>query len=134
VKPAALARLLFALWLLALVAVLFPWGDVTDHTHWMNVSWVPFRPPIHAFDIAANTAIFIPFGFLWRRSWASSRFRTALSAAGALSVCAESVQLFSHARFPSATDVATNVIGAAIGLWLAAVGRERTQGAPSVAP
>jgi glycopeptide antibiotics resistance protein len=115
---------LFASWIVVLVGGLVPWGDVTNHTHWFKVVWVPFAPPLHPIDIAGNVLVFVPFGYWWRRSrWPAPV--TALFAALALSFSAEALQLFSHSRIPSATDVATNVLGAAFGLWLA-----RTREAP----
>jgi len=37
----------------------------------------------------------------------------------ALSLATEATQIFSHRRFPSATDVVTNTTGALVGAWLA---------------
>jgi glycopeptide antibiotics resistance protein len=115
-------RLWLATWTALLAAILFPWFDVTDHTHWMKVTWIPFAPPWRPFDIVANVMVFIPFGALWRRARfggvAGSQV-LALTIGGLLSACAESAQLYSHSRFPSATDVTTNLIGIAVGWWLA---------------
>jgi glycopeptide antibiotics resistance protein len=115
-------RLFLLAWTTLLVGILIPWNDVTDHTHWMKVTWIPFKPPLRPFDILANVLVFVPFGFLWRRS----RFRGVfgrcampLIVGGLLSFVAESEQLYSHSRFPSATDLATNVIGIAVGWWIA---------------
>jgi len=114
------ARVLLVVWIALLVAILVPWFDVTDHTHWTKVTWIPFGPPIRPFDIIANVAVFIPYGLLWRRSgfrspWLGPPVAFALGLM--LSVCAEAAQLYSHSRFPSATDVTTNAIGMVIGLW-----------------
>jgi glycopeptide antibiotics resistance protein len=94
------------------VAMVYPWGDVQDHTHWWKVAWIPFAsPPVRAVDIAANVVLFVPLGV-----GAALLFRRARLAAGllalTLSMGGEAVQLYSHSRFPSATDVACNVSGA----------------------
>ena len=116
------ARLCLAAWTTLLLAALVPWFDVTDHTHWMKVTWIPFSPPLRPFDILANVLAFIPFGALWRISrfeGLRGRLITAVSLGGGLSLCAEYTQLYSHSRFPSATDVATNAIGILVGWWWA---------------
>ena len=115
-------RLFLLAWTALLVAILIPWHDVTDHTHWRKVTWIPFQRPVRPFDIVANVAVFVPFGYLWRRSrfpGVFGRAATPLVVGGLLSFVAESAQLYSHSRFPSATDFATNVIGIAVGSWLA---------------
>jgi glycopeptide antibiotics resistance protein len=87
------------------------------------VGWIPFAsPPFKPADIVTNVVAFIPFGALivyagdWRRG---CLWQTGIVLAILLSVAAESVQLFSHMRFPSATDVTANASGAALGIWLA---------------
>jgi VanZ family protein len=65
---------------------------------------------------------FIPFGALvvYARDWhGRAVWLVALSAAILLATMAESAQLFSHRRFPSATDVMANTIGTALGTWWA---------------
>jgi glycopeptide antibiotics resistance protein len=116
------SRLGLVAWTTLLVAILIPWFDVTNHTHWMKVAWIPFQPPIRPFDMAANVVVFVPFGFLWRRCRFRGRFgraSMALVLGGLLSFVAESAQLYSHSRFPSATDLTTNVMGIAVGWWMA---------------
>lgn len=113
------ARLLLVAWVAVLVAILVPWGDITDHTHWRKVTWIPFAPRLRPFDIAANVLLFVPYGVLWRRARFETRWMgrpTAVLSATVLSVGAEAVQLYSHWRFPSATDVVTNVVGVLVGL------------------
>lgn len=98
---------------LVLVAA-FPWGDLRDHTHWSKIGWVPFvSPPIRLRDMALNTLLCAPIGGtcgrLFRRPlWAAFGLSLALSLMGEWS------QVYSHTRFPSATDVTCNVAGAVL--------------------
>ena len=106
---------------LVLVAA-FPWGDLQGHSHWNKVGWVPFvSPPVRLRDIALNTLLCAPIG-----GFSATLFRRPLLMAFglslALSVTAESSQVYSHTRFPSATDVTCNVAGAVVA---AAVSRRR---------
>lgn len=109
-------RLALVLWTLVVVAISVPFSHLTLHSHWAKVIWVPFGPPFKPFDIVANVALYVPWGFLWsvNRSGAPTRPRAAVFAA-LLSTTIELVQVFSHMRFPSATDVVANVAGAALG-------------------
>jgi glycopeptide antibiotics resistance protein len=96
---------------LVLVAA-FPWGDLHDHTHWRKIGWVPFvSPPVRLRDMALNTLLCAPIG-----GFAGRLFRRPLVMAFglslALSLTAEWTQVYSHTRFPSATDVTCNVAGA----------------------
>lgn len=100
-----------------------PWTTWQDHSHWPRVGWIPFAsPPVRARDILINTLLYVPFGMFCRR--ASGRPLTMswgwiAGLALALSIATEATQIYSHGRFPSATDVATNVVGALIGGWIA---------------
>jgi glycopeptide antibiotics resistance protein len=109
-----------ALWLavVAIVAVTFPW-DLRDHAHWQKVAWVPFASGIvRVRDLAGNLALYAPLGYLL--SGLGGRRRTVLAVVTALSLslALEASQVWSHVRFPSATDVLMNVIGAAVGATL----------------
>ena len=97
-----------------IAAIVFPWGSLQDHSHWAKIGWVPFvSPPIRRFDIVANTLLFAPLG-----AGAALAFRrpvaTAAGLALALSLSGEAVQIYTHSRFPSATDVVCNVAGAVV--------------------
>ena len=73
-------------------------------------------------DVITNVLGFIPLGFVlaWRGPW------RAIAVAAALSVGAEALQFFSPFRSPSFADVATNVLGAALGVGAASLwGRRR---------
>jgi glycopeptide antibiotics resistance protein len=99
----------------AVIAVIVvPWGGLQDHSHWARIGWVPFvSPPIRPVDIVANTLLFAPLG-----AGAALAFRRPVAAAAgvalALSLSGEAVQIYTHSRFPSATDVVCNVAGAVV--------------------
>lgn len=106
-----------------IVLAVFPWGDFQGHTHWQNVGWIPFvSPPVRFFDIVANALLFIPFGAAvivnmkrrTRKALAVATFAGAL-----LSFTGEATQLYSHGRFPSATDLVCNTFGAFLGASVA---------------
>lgn len=111
--------------LLSIAAVLaadLPWGDFHAHTHWGAVGWIPFvTPPVRAADILENIVLFLPLGFfagLDARSLVSGLRRGAWLGL-LVSLVGEWSQLYSHSRFPSATDVSSNLIGAVLGVALA---------------
>jgi glycopeptide antibiotics resistance protein len=98
---------------LVLVAA-FPWGDLRDHAHWSKIGWVPFvSPPIRVRDIALNTLLCAPLGGLCGRLFRRPLL-TAFGLSLTLSLMAEWTQVYSHSRFPSATDVTCNVAGAVV--------------------
>ena len=103
--------------LLALIAIL-PWGDFQGHTHWDEVAWIPFASPsIRVRDIVLNLMLFAPLGVA-----SALHFRTPILAAGLIasvvSLTGEWLQVYSHSRFPSATDLVCNVGGALIAAWI----------------
>jgi glycopeptide antibiotics resistance protein len=121
-------RTLLVGWLVAiLMATTFPWSDFKGHPHWGGVRWIPFselsRPsPGVLFDIGANIALFVPFGYLTMEAINSSirgRFVATVLLTLGLSLGIELYQVFSHNHFPSITDVCSNAIGAAMGAYLA---------------
>ena len=109
------------LWLAvaAIVAATFPW-DLRDHAHWSKVAWIPFATGIvRPTDLLLNAALYLPFGFLLAARMRRAPVVTTVVAALVLSSLMELAQVWSHVRFPSATDVVMNVLGAAIGASLA---------------
>ena len=117
---------------LILAATLLPWSNFVGHSHWNQVQWAPFdSQSFDWFDFAANVALFVPFGhFAGSLAFALGRKNSVLLvlfAAALLSLCVELMQIYSHSRFPSASDVSCNVLGAALGALLAA--RQRPDGA-----
>ncbi len=84
------------------------------------MQWIPFvTPPIKLVDIVVNVLLYMPFGYWFLRSAGRRRAGLAVACAGILSLVTEWTQLYSHSRFPSLTDVTCNVIGAAVGVWIA---------------
>jgi glycopeptide antibiotics resistance protein len=114
------ARIRFGLSALFICLCVVPWPDLQDHSHWFKVQWIPFvSPPIKWQDLAANVALYWPFGYLFVRQARRLSWRWAAVCALLLSVATEWTQLYSHSRFPSSTDVTCNVMGAAVGAWCA---------------
>ena len=116
------ARLRLALWIALIVTVVVPWGRFVDHTHWARVQWVPFvTPPVKPFDVVANMFFYMPYGYWFLRQRRCDRrtLMMAVVSAFLLSIGTEATQLFSHGRFPSFTDVTSNVAGAYAGAYLA---------------
>lgn len=108
----------------AIVVVTFPW-DLKDHAHWQKVTWVPFTTGIvRSLDLVANVALYLPLGFLLPSRSPRLRLATALAVALMLSTIMELTQVWSHIRFPSATDVLMNSHGALLG---AALSWQRTR-------
>lgn len=118
-----LGPVLAALALIILAA--FPFGDLQGHPHWDKVAWIPFvSPPVKPLDVAANLVMGVPVGL------ASSLFLTPqVLVAGALvapvSLGVEWAQLYSHGRFPSATDLVCNVAGAMFAAAVVSATRRR---------
>ena len=101
---------------LALIAfAVVPWSSFQDHSHWAKVEWLPFTSPvIRLRDVLANVALFVPLGIaIGRRSVPSRRVVNAALIGGAVSILVELTQVYSHSRFPTATDVVSNAAGAA---------------------
>jgi VanZ family protein len=113
------------LWLAVLVLTpLFPLDNFVGHSHWDSVRWVPFQDfsltPNILVDIAGNTVWFMVLGYLsyyWTKEPASPFKSVAMVMllAGGVSLSTEFYQVFCHNRIPSMTDVACNLIGAALG-------------------
>jgi uncharacterized protein (TIGR03790 family) len=120
------ARLGLPLSIAIALAADYPWGDFQGHTHWHNVGWIPFvSPPVRPGDIALNLLLFLPLGVFAARRVRAPAPALAQSAliAFVVSVIGEWTQLYSHTRFPSATDVACNVAGALFGTVLVVYAR-----------
>src|SRR4051794_10778435 len=114
------ARLFLLLAIALIVLTVFPWGDFQGHTHWDKVGWIPFvSPPVRRRDIVANLLLFMPFGAAVALNVRRSRAVGIASLSGAtMSFIGEATQLYSHTRFPSATDFVTNTVGAAVAAGL----------------
>ena len=93
----------------------YPWGDVQDHAHWASVRWIPFvTPPIAPIDILANIGLFVPLGAAVSRIL-GPRVAVGLALALGLSFAGEAIQIFSHGRIPSTTDIVSNLVGLVAG-------------------
>lgn len=110
--------------LLVVYASLYPlagWRDVgLSPLAYLSASWPRY---ISGFDIAANLAGYVPFGFLaiaalYPRVRGVPAFGLAVSAAAALSLALEAAQNYLPARVPANLDVLCNVGGAALGAVL----------------
>jgi glycopeptide antibiotics resistance protein len=97
----------------ALIFVIdFPWQDIQTHAHWNRIGPVPFvSKPITARDIVLNVLLGVPIGVGAAGTFGGASLAAALVALP-VSLVSEATQIYSHSRFPSATDVACNVIGA----------------------
>ena len=90
--------------------------DLQDHPHWMKVAWVPFASGLlRPFDLVVNTILYVPFGFVLQAGRKGDARLWTAGCALALSAALEMAQVWSHSRFPSATDSAMNVAGALVG-------------------
>lgn len=129
-------------WAVGIVMVgILPLSNFVGHSHWEFIKWVPtfedLRAPGYALDVVidiiVNTLLFIPFGYLVRRSTtrdhAHQRFMI-VAAAAVLSCSIELFQVYCHNRFPSPYDIATNVTGSLLGLILAPLPSRRLDVSP----
>jgi uncharacterized membrane protein YdcZ (DUF606 family) len=103
----------------ALVVVATLPHDWQDHSHWARVNWWPFLTGVvRPRDLFLNVLLFVPLGIAlqWRKPHDARR--SALVVAALLSASMELTQVWSHDRFPSATDVVMNVAGCILGAHL----------------
>ena len=107
------ARGFLFVWTGIIMFLVLPWGSFQGHAHWDEIQWLPFiSPPVLLRDSVLNTMLYIPLGYWYAKQrgqaslWRTGAFAVALSAG------TEFTQIFSHGRFPSATDVTCNVLGA----------------------
>jgi len=124
-----------ALWIGVILVLVVPWRSYQNHSHWARVQWVPFvTPPIKLTDIVANVLLYVPLGYWSMRLARRPRVWQAVAFAFVLSAATELTQVYSHGRFPSATDLLNNVVGAWAGSALArrAQARFRSSGPVSV--
>ena len=91
----------------------YPWGLMVWHSHWSRVQWVPFYGSVRLLDAVANVLLCAPLGIAAGLSFKRGVVAAAFIAL-ALSVFVEVMQVYSHSRVPSATDVVCNVAGAVV--------------------
>ena len=126
------------LWLLLAilsVAPLLPLSNFVGHPHWDLIQWIPFQnfklSRNVLTDVIGNILWFMAFGYLLRYQLRedSTSLRTIAvitAIAGGISLLIEFFQVFCHSRFPAMRDVVCNVLGAALGGYLAEKQRATT--------
>jgi VanZ family protein len=118
-------RRLMILWLCLWALFSIPWTSETATPQWDRV-----RPP-HVRqtsrlkpDHVLNVLFYVPFAPLGAAlGWPLPAL---VAAGGALSVSAETLQLFSTERNPDGNDIIANVLGTAIGAGIVVINRRRS--------
>jgi VanZ family protein len=121
-RPAALARILFAVYLLLVAyASLYPLEGWRDHGlspfTYLGSPWPRY---VTEFDLAANVLGYVPYGFLcvaalYPRLGGVAAFAVAVASAALLSLALEAAQSYLPARVATNLDVLCNLAGAAAG-------------------
>lgn len=139
-KRRTVTRTLLLLWaLLIALAGTFPFTNFVGHSHWEYIQWFPAADNFHSrrflLDVLANTALFLPLGYLLDRSHPTKTARHSLllaaGVAGLLSLSIEWFQVYCHNRHPSLIDVLSNVTGSLIGAFLSTCRHNMTTSPPS---
>jgi glycopeptide antibiotics resistance protein len=118
-------RKLWLVWLVAILGVtVLPLKNYVGHAHWNMVTWIPYNEhPLALEDVIGNIALFVPFGFFLKRSLKTLSLKRVwiltLLMAATISTSVEFFQVYCHNRNPSTTDICDNLLGAALGVWLA---------------
>jgi len=99
-------------------ATTIPW-DTAPPPDWSRVQWTPFEGAWGVPDAVQNVVLFVPFGVFG--FFALRRALLVAVLGGALSALVEFLQTMSPTRTASATDVATNLLGAFSGAAFAAM-------------
>lgn len=123
------ARSRLVVWTVVVVAAVVPWIGWTDHAHWDRIQWVPFSGVYRLRDVVLNVLFYVPIGvfYVQRRPGRARAVAEATLYGLALSALTEFSQVFSHGRFPSVTDLVTNVAGAWLGAWTSVTVRRRVR-------
>jgi VanZ family protein len=126
-RPAALARILFAVYvLLVAYASLYPLEGW--HAHGLSAFDYLAAPPsfVTGFDLAANILGYVPYGFLGMAAvhprfarWPA--FTLVVSSGALLSLVLEAAQSYLPTRVAASLDVVANLGGLVVGALLAAV-------------
>jgi glycopeptide antibiotics resistance protein len=114
-------------WGMGIVMIgILPLSNFVGHSHWEYVKWFPTYDNLfswrYIFDMAANTILFIPFGYSLARSIGNPPargIRIAVGSAALLSSSIEFYQVYCHNRHPSPLDILTNTLGSLIGATVA---------------
>lgn len=124
----------FLVALLVIAAATLPF-DVQDHPHWMKVAWVPFvSGVVRPIDLLMNAALYLPIGYVLPIASCRRRVATAAGIALLVSLGLEVSQVWSHQRFPSATDLIMNIFGSVAGAAIANGKVRRRRGVPATVP
>jgi 8-oxo-dGTP diphosphatase len=112
-------RILLGLILLILYGSLYPW-----HFTGSPGAVLAWPDPLDRDDVLVNVLLYIPLGacaYLACGRWRRMRFVAPVALGLVLSLSIELLQVFEPARTSQASDVLTNVIGAALGMAIAAL-------------
>ena len=120
-------------WALGILMIgILPLSNFVGHSHWEYITWFPtldnLRSWKYIFDLAANTILFIPYGYFLARSIGNSPARStrvAVGSAALLSSGIEFYQVYCHNRNPSPLDFVTNTLGSLIGAVAVLISRNR---------
>jgi glycopeptide antibiotics resistance protein len=100
-------------------AIDYPWSNWVGHTHWSRVGWIPFYSwPVSLRDIVENVLLFLPAGVCARLAFGDRGRLWGPLLSFPVAFVGEWTQLYSHSRFPSATDLVCNVLGSMAGVWV----------------
>lgn len=110
-------------WCCIILGGVIPWFSWVGHPHWARILWVPQFPPVALRDVVVNVLLYVPFGYFFVAPSGAAMRRPVWGVVFALlfSVVTEATQIYSHGRFPSMGDVATNTLGACIGVVAASL-------------
>ena len=114
-------------WVAAIFIGSGPFYGVLRTPQWDRVTWIPFtstedKPR----DMLVNTLMFVPLGWTFKTARRGVGGTAAvLATALAVSIAAESMQLYCARRDPSATDVVMNTVGTLLGAAGASLWRRR---------
>lgn len=122
-RPERIMQALALAWAVGIMMIgILPLSNFVGHAHWEYIKWTPtfdnLRSRRYLFDMAANTILFIPFGYFVARSIGNPPargLRIAVGSAALLSSTIEFYQVYCHNRNPSTLDIATNILGSLIG-------------------
>lgn len=105
--------------LAVICAITFPW-DFQDHPHWFKVAWLPLVTGIiRPSDLVLNAVLYFPLGYFMPVQSRRARVAAAAGVAVLASGFLELAQVWSHVRFPSATDLMMNIVGSIAGAAVA---------------
>lgn len=117
-------RYRLAIWIAVIATIVVPWRSFQTHSHPDRILLIPLvSPPVRLHDIIGNVVLYMPFGFFYASRVDRLARRQILRGVGwaaLLAVLTEASQIFSHGRFPSVQDALANVLGAGLGLAIAA--------------